>query len=393
MWGIRQLPLWAVWLGALEVGCLGRHDTVLQPDPTNESRIAEMPLRMSTVLAPQAAAAERGGTAAQAGERAPVMQASVAAAGSAGVAPITSSSGEAPRAGMGGAGVGGVSPGSAAPSAGSAGVMPPASTMPNDPDCDLTGVWIAKQVTVSEALGVPQSSNNWYYLELAQAGTQVTIAKHFDCGIEVRGTVTVTLPKRSLAAQLSQNVQVGRKGRIQHDGDNCTFEMERFWSVRGAEAERFLPAMGRASMESIPDVAKARPLPTAMKPDGTLDPDGDGKQGIAFEISGLISGTRNSVQRDWSRWFTDPGYEMRASASWSSDLTIRADFDNEESVIDPSDGLLSSGSTPRRGARHVLKLHFLGRDTTDARVATIVRGDPVDTCYAIQDALPAEVLE
>jgi hypothetical protein len=49
-------------------------------------------------------------------------------------------------------------------------------------------------------------------------------------------------------------------------------------------------------------------------------------------------------------------------------------------------------STPK-ATKHVLKLRFLGRDRSDARAAAFFKGDDVSTCYAVQDAFPATVLE
>jgi hypothetical protein len=262
-----------------------------------------------------------------------------------------------------------------------------------DPDCDFTGIWIAKQVTVSEALSLPQSSNNWLYLELKQTGSVVEVTKHFDCGIEIRGTATVTISRETLQALFAHNVQIGRKASVLKAGDKCSFETARFWSIRGADEARFLPNPARDSSDSVQSVAAAKPLPKPGMTDGAIDLEGDGKLGVAFQVDGVITGTRNSVQRDWSRWFTEPGYEITPSANWTSDLVLRADFDNEESVLDPTSGLLVSGSRPKTDAKHVLRLRFLGRDASDARVAAIVKASDVDTCYAVQDALPAEELE
>lgn len=261
-----------------------------------------------------------------------------------------------------------------------------------DADCDLTGVWIARQITVSEAIGVEAYCNNWYYLELKQSGTTAEVVKHHDCGIEVLGAVRVVLDRPALEAQLSHNLQAGRKLSMRKDGASCELESTRFWSIRGADELRYLPGGARDSEMSIRDVATAIPLPTSDNSEGALDPDGDGKLGLAFQISGLLSGTRNSVQRDWTRWFTESGYEFPAGMDWTNDLTLRADFDNEESVLFASDPLLASGSTPKGSAKHTLRLRFLGRDASDARAAAIVKDNPVDTCYAIQDALPAEEL-
>jgi len=248
-------------------------------------------------------------------------------------------------------------------------------------------------MTVSEALSLPQTSNNWYYLELKHTGTAVEVVKHFDCGIEVRGTVTVTTSRATVMGSLAHNVQVGRKITALKQADKCSFEAARFWSIRGAEEQKFIPNEARDAADSAADLSRSKPLPTRSATDGALDTDGDGKLGIAFQVTGIIMGVRNSVQRDWSRWFTEPGYEIAASDTWTKDLRIRADFDNEEVVLDPASGPLVSGSTPRAGAKHALILRFLGRDASDPRVSAIVKASEVDTCFAIQDALPAGTLE
>jgi hypothetical protein len=299
----------------------------------------------------------------------------------------------------------GGAPGSTAPQAGSGGEPnnaeaagmagsdePPSSVGAQDPDCDLTGVWIARQITVNEAIGVQAFSNNWYYLEYKQDGTTVEVTKHFDCGIQIVGAVTVILPRPALEAQLTRNQQTGRKLTMSKDGASCRLESKRFWSIRGAEELSYLQDGVRDSEASIRELATSLPLPTKDNTAGAIDPDGDGKLGIAFEITGLLSGTRNAVQRDWTRWFSDADYEFPAGMDWTQDVLIRADFDNEESVLDPAEGLLTSGSTPSRDAKHAVTLRFLGRDTSDPRVQALVKDNQVDTCYAVQDALPAQEL-
>lgn len=265
----------------------------------------------------------------------------------------------------------------------------PAAT---NPDCDFGGVWAAQQLTVSEALGLGQTSNNWYLLEFSQTGDDIVVANSFDCGIEVRGSATVTITKATLEGELSHNRQTGRKGTLKKVTDKCVLDVERFWSIRGADEMRFLPDGGvRNSMMNIPDVAKSNPLPTASMPEGAIDTEGDGQLGIAFQVTGLVQGTRNSVQRDWTRWFTEPGFEIAPEADWT-DLTVRADFDNEEVVLNPKDGLLTQGSSPA-AAKHELRLRFLGRTRGDPRATAIIKSTDVDTCYAIQDAMPAEELK
>jgi hypothetical protein len=262
-----------------------------------------------------------------------------------------------------------------------------------DPDCDLTGIWIANQITVSQALSLPQSSNQWMYLEFKQSGNNVEVTKHFDCGIEVRGSVTVTMSRATTLALIAHNVQNGRKATLIKDGANCELAVDRFWSVRGADEARFLPNATRDSNDSIEAIDVLKPLPTVINTDGAEDTENDGRLGVAYQVAGSISGVRNTVQRYWTRWHSDADYEIPASDDWTSDLVIRTEFDNEERVLSPKSGLLLSDSMPKSDAKHVLKLRFLGRDSSDARVAAIVKNTDIDTCYAIQDAMPAEKLE
>lgn len=259
-------------------------------------------------------------------------------------------------------------------------------------DCDFTGLWAAKQLTVSEALGLPQTSNNWFYLEIKQTGDEIVFVRSLDCGIEVAGTATVTLSRMTLEATLTRNSQDGRSATLKKVDGKCVFETQPFWKVRGADEQRYLPNATRDSADSIAKVAMENPLPTAAMPDGAIDTESDGKLGMAFQVSGVISGVRNSVQRDWSRWFTEPGFEIEPSSDWPSELTIRSDFDNEESILDPSTGLLASTAQPARNAKHSFKLRFLGRDTSDPRATAMIKASDLDTCYAIQDAMPAEAL-
>jgi hypothetical protein len=388
------------------LGCLKPNDTVLQPDSVQTAGVS--------AAAPIGAAAV-GGSSSLAGSGA-------AGTGAAGVVASTQAGTSGPQAGIaapsggtfGGGGVGPMSEqtfggaSGAAVGAGSGGIIaPPAagqsaaggaagSAAPEgaqDPDCDFNGIWIAKQITVSQALSLPQSSNNWYYLEFKQSGTAVQVSKHFDCGIEVHGSATVSMTRATTQALIAHNVQIGRKATLMKDGANCAFTADRFWSVRGADETRFVPNPTRDSMDSIAMVEMVKPLPKVGATDGAEDTDDDGQLGVAFQVTGIIAGTRNSVQRDWTRWFTDTGYTIPASTNWTSDIVIRADFDNQENVLDPSSGLLTSGSTPKADSKHVLKLRFLGRDKSDPRVAAIVHAADIDTCYAIQDAMPAETLE
>lgn len=256
--------------------------------------------------------------------------------------------------------------------------------------CDLTGVWIGRMNTESLALGQPQYANNWYYFELTQDGSALTVARHMDCGLEVRGDVTVLLAPATTDALRAHNVQTGRKGTVTAQGDGtCALDTEHFWSVRGVSESAFVPTP-RTSSDSLAQVQAALPLPPANRPERTEDWDGDGKPGIAWAVTGIVQGERHTAQRDWTRYFTAPGYEIRAVADFPSDLVVRAEFSNEEVVYESSAGL-GQVSQPNASAAHTLTLRFLGRTKDDARArAIVVAGDDRATCVNVRTTLPAK---
>lgn len=263
----------------------------------------------------------------------------------------------------------------------------PSEHIAKDADCDLNGLWIARQVTLSRAVGAPQYASTWYYLELSQDGESVAVTRHFDCGIEVKGTVSVKLIPATVKAFIAHNAQAGRKGSMSKRQGQCSFTMERFWSVRGADEARFRPT-GKEATQDIAQVAANNPLPTESNTDGAIDWENDGFLGAAWQVTGIVSGTRNTAQRDWTEWFTDSSHTITPSKDWTSDLVARVRFNNEENVLHASNPTVSSGGTSDASAQHLLTLHFLGRSTEDARAKAITKSDPFATCLAIQAALP-----
>jgi hypothetical protein len=251
--------------------------------------------------------------------------------------------------------------------------------------CDFTGIWIARQNTQSLALGAKQFANNWYYLELEQTGDEIVVKDHFDCGIDVRGTVVVQLAPNTTRALMQHNREAGRKARVeQHSDGTCGLSFEHFWSVRGVSEETFVPKP-RNTSESLEAIQARLKLPDSAAQ--TEDWDGDGEPGIQWVINS--NGYRHSIQRDWQRWFTAPGYEIVDREDWPDDLLIRAEFSNEEIVFKVSSPLYQLLSTPDSTAEHTLTLRFLGRSAADARAKAIIQADDFDTCIAVQNALPA----
>lgn len=271
-----------------------------------------------------------------------------------------------------------------------ASVIPPSTLNPKDPDCDMTGIWLARQTTRSEALLAGQFANNWYYLEYAQNGADVVVTKHANCGLEVQGSATVKVSRATADALLAHNSQVGRKGKMYKDGTGqCHFEMERWWSARGVDEARFAPTP-RNSLLSLAQVAAADPLPVPARPDGAEDWENDGKLGMAVQISGILSGVRNTVQRDYAEWFTDSQHPVLPARDWAQDLDVRVTFVGEEVLFDPTSGLLAQLAQPDAAARHRVTLRFLGRSATDPRSVALLKANLFDTCLGVQAALPAK---
>jgi hypothetical protein len=337
----------------------------------------------------------------------PDPQASSAGSGGQPQGGASGMAGGASGTGGGGGGSGG-SGGDASMTGDPDGSMGPAvdagpTAVAKDPDCDLNGIWAVRQVAVTTALGAPQYQNAWSYVEIVHDGSDFMIAKQFECGGEVMGTIHVTLTADTTRSLMDHNHQAGRRGTMQKGGDgSCAFTLETFWGLRGAVEASYVPADGRNTTGTLSELQSDRPLPTAAAPTGAEDWDMDGFLGVALNASGAVTGTRHSVQRDWSRAFSDAEYLITPSVDWNEDIVVRQQAEAEDSVFatEPAGNLLLAAGTvsDANNVNNRMTLRFLGRTAADARVAALpVTGtDPVSdpagtlaTCFAIQDALPA----
>jgi hypothetical protein len=178
----------------------------------------------------------------------------------------------------------------------------------------------------------------------------------------------------------------------------CGVTLERWYQVRGV-TDAYLPPVFSAD----PALASLPPLPTVSNPiDGTTfpagatDPDGDGFPGISFQLSGLVSGVRDSVQRVWKAYATLPGTPVVAG---SLQFSVPGAFDVQENVLHVSQcgtgcALLT---TPAAASTHPVSttFAFLGKTLGSTRVAAVVAGAPgknVDadlaTCANLRLVLP-----
>lgn len=264
----------------------------------------------------------------------------------------------------------------------------------SDAHCDLSGVWLGRMVTYSLALSLQQTANNWYFYEFSQEGETLTVTDHMDCGVEVTGTVDVTLSAETTVALSEHNRQLGRQAIVQQVDNYCELDMGRFWSVRGANEEAYVSSQvgtKRNDTKSVLDLSTSTPLPDEDNLDGHEDWDQDDNAGIAWSVSGIVMGTRHSVQRDWTEYYTAPGYQIEAGGDWNQQpFRVRAEFDNEENILAamPDNGLLNSPSRPDYDAEHYLELKRIALDRDADEASPFVDGEVLGRCQAIRQALP-----
>jgi hypothetical protein len=280
-----------------------------------------------------------------------------------------------------------------------------------DTDCDMTGYWAAseKDYTCDSIFHQPQTSSNWYLYHFVQDGSDFHADAELDCGVHVTGSATVDYTPPSLRAIMYLNAMDGtgshpaRHGTSQATAGGCAVTLDRWYKIRGAE-DSFLPA----DFSTKPPLSSLPPLPTVSDPingadpatgpgapQGATDPDGNGFAGIAFQITGIVTGVRDSAQRDWKEYATTGSPVPAAAIS----IDVPGAFDLQESILHVSQcgtgcGLLTTEAT---ASTHpgMVTLHFLGRTLTNSRVAAIVAGTPrqsadadATTCQNIQQLMP-----
>jgi hypothetical protein len=172
----------------------------------------------------------------------------------------------------------------------------------------------------------------------------------------------------------------------QPDG-TCAFELERFWSARGVDEATYLPSPRNSSI-TLAMLQEQKPLPTREQVAATMDWDNDGQPGISWQISGIVSGSRATAQRDWTRYFTAPGYTLRAASDFRENVVIRAEFEAQEVVYAASGPGLDQLAQTNAMAEHTLTMRFLGRSREDPRAAALLKQSDFETCLAVREALP-----
>lgn len=207
-----------------------------------------------------------------------------------------------------------------------------------DSPCDMSGVWIAEQHTVSVALATDQLTTNWYYYRIEQTGDRFTIVDAMNCGFVVDGTTTVTLGDATLEALARQEMAgPNRQGNYVENGDRCEFSLDRSYNIRGANKAQYL-----TDHWNVGDPDKALTtfpaLPSA--PPGMEDWDGDDMDGITL-TSGL--GPRYVAQRDWNQ---HSGTTDTFASQFGGEGVIVVQWDSQEGISNQTAPLLRTTATP-----------------------------------------------
>ena len=286
--------------------------------------------------------------------------------------------------------------------------------------CDMTGYWIARQTNFSDANAFPgaiQTSTNWYAYRMEQSGADVTVKASLFCGIQVSGSVNVLLSEASTRALMYRNPQHKQDpdlgGNVRtgtfapNSAGGCDFFMAAHWYVRGAAAT-LLPAHPWATQLDPTPAANSfgivPPIPSQADESNAVDIEGSGHKGAAYDVTGLLSGTRYVVQRDWEWRRSDADHPISQNAI---ELVAGDVFSNQENILEvacsgvnescPGNkcGLLCQGSTADLKLEHRITMRWLGTSLDDARVKHVFTKEPgadeaadLAACAAVRAALP-----
>jgi hypothetical protein len=245
----------------------------------------------------------------------------------------------------------------------------PDAGSPADPACNLAGRWLVAQRVMAVAIGQQQVAHNWFYYEIQQAGSEVTVSRGLHCGFEVVKKTALAASVDSSAAWpalLAKNSSAGRRGQFVKEGAGCRLKLAREYTVRGATlphyADPSVPMPGRA------DKAEGG------KP-GWEDWDADGQPGISLKVtSALASGTLYTCQRDWTEW-------DGSTTAGANKLKVAIRYGGEQVALGRSPGsaqaIESSSTASSSPDEHYVYLHRLA----DGQAA----GAPEAICAAVRE--------
>ena len=277
-----------------------------------------------------------------------------------------------------------------------------------DSACDLTGFWSVRETDYARdtVLQSIQTSSNWFFYHVTQTANDFVVDQELDCGIHVTGSATVEYTPAALRGVIYENRMDDpasthglRHGTSTASGDGCAVTLDRWYSVRGAETS-YLPAdfsLHQSNQELTALPTEADPVNGTDTPAGTTDEDGDGLPGISFDITGFVTGVRNSAQRTWKEYATTAAAPVTAAALT---FAVPGGFDVEEHVLRVTEcgsacSLLASAANSAQGVPGRITFSFIGKTFGSARVAAVAANvprqsidDDLTTCANVRLLLP-----
>jgi hypothetical protein len=241
------------------------------------------------------------------------------------------------------------------------------ATPPPAGPCDLTGRWLVTSREVASGLGSEEATHTWYYMEINQAGSAVSVTKGLVCGQNVRSITavgaSVDYPK-TWPAMLTHGTATGRTGTSVATSSGCAVSFDKHYLVTGATVPHYddptiaLPTMSQEATSTDP---------------GWEDWDQDGNPGYTLNVTGLAVGQIYLATRTWNQW-------SGTIAAHASAFELADKWNTEQSLLgyDGSQLLTAATSgTPDNDA----SLHFVQFARLAASQAT---GDDTTTCASVR---------
>jgi hypothetical protein len=240
------------------------------------------------------------------------------------------------------------------------------STQPSGP-CDLTGRWLVSLRSVTDALGASQAAHEWYYYELTQSGTQVTVSKGLVCGKVVRALSAASgnadYPK-AWPAMMQQMSDTGRKGSSAPVSGGCQVSFETHYEVMGATESYYT--------DPSHDLPTASEKASGSTP-GWEDWDMDGEPGYTLAISGLATGQIYMADR------SEYALSGKIAAS-ASTFNLALDWSSTQSILGLNGPPILSetsaavkDSDPAQAFTTFVRLSSTQATGSDAAVCTAIR--------------------
>jgi hypothetical protein len=170
--------------------------------------------------------------------------------------------------------------------------------------------------SVVSALSFKEVSATYYYYDLTQTGTAVTVNHGLHCGLSVLkspsnafgGGDSVSFPSAGPALISRQDEgqmygsQPARTGTMTPTSSGCQFHLNKYFIVRGATLAYFDdPSKMMSASLSVASGCGAQ-FANCTTP-GSEDWDNDGNPGITLSVAGTANGNIYAAQRDFSEFY------------------------------------------------------------------------------------------